>query len=75
MARKKEQPKPISALRFDFVASLENVCQQAIMMLQVVDTLVRQDTSLKPTVRDLLKERSDALRMALIGDDSEGGEG
>lgn len=69
MARKKETPKPMFSLRHDFVASLENLCSECIMLLQVVDTLVRQDDSLKPAVRGLLKERSEALRAALMTED------
>lgn len=69
MARRKDPPEPLSSLRFEFVDALENVCHQSIMMLQVVDTLTRQDSSLKPTVKSLLEERSKALREALIGGD------
>jgi hypothetical protein len=69
MARKKEPPKPMSSLRFEFVASLENLCNEAIMMLHAVDTLVRQDDGVKPGVRDILRERSAALRAALLSEE------
>lgn len=68
MARKKEPPRPLSALRFDFVDSLENVCNQAMMLLQVVDSVIGQDL-LKPAISEMLAERSKALRVALIGED------
>ena len=69
MNRKKEPPKPMSNLRHDFVAALENVCQQALMLMQAVDTVLQHDTNLKPGVRDILKERSDAMRAALLEDE------
>jgi hypothetical protein len=69
MARKKEAPKPLFELRHDFVASLENVCQQSMMLLQAVDAVLQHDSNLKPGVRDILKERSDAMRAALMSED------
>lgn len=74
MARKKEPPKPISHVRFDFVDSLENVCQQSLMLLQMVDIILQhQDAGVpfKPGVLELLQQRADALREALIGKDDE----
>lgn len=68
MARRKEPPKPMSSLRHDFVASLENVCNEAMMLLQAVDTVLQHDTNLKPGVRDILKERSAAMRAALLSE-------
>ncbi len=68
MARKKEAPKPISTLRFDFIDSLENLCHQSIMLLQVVDSILQQDL-LKPAIAEMLTERSKALRAALISEE------
>lgn len=68
MARKKEAPKPLSHLRFDFADSLENVCNQAMMLLQAVDTLI-QHGDVKPSIKEILIERSKAMRDALISDD------
>jgi hypothetical protein len=72
MARKKEPPKPLAGLRFDFVESLENVCQQSLMLLQVVDTILKhqdEGVPLKPGVLAIMQQRADALREALIGRD------
>lgn len=69
MARKKDPPKPLSSLRFDFVTSLENTCNQAMMLLQTVDMILQHDTNLKPGVRDILAERAKALRDALVSDE------
>lgn len=63
MARK-EPPKPMFDLRHDFVASLENLCQQSLMMLQAVEAVVKDD-KLNPAVRSVLQERVAALRAAL----------
>ena len=70
MARKKDTPKPISHLRFDFVDSLENVCQQSIMLLQAVDTVIKHG-ELNDEIKGILSERSKALRESLIGDGSD----
>lgn len=69
MAKKKDAPPPMFTLRHEFVASLENLCQQALMMVQALDTVLQHDTGLKPGVRDLLAERNKALRAALLSED------
>ena len=69
MARKKPDPKPLAGLRFDFADALENVCNQSMMMLQAVGTILQHDENLKPGIRDILQQRHDALRNALIGKD------
>ncbi len=65
MARKKEQAKPLFDLKHDFVDSLENVCQQSIMLLQAVDTVLRNG-NLPIGVKEILAERSNAMRSALM---------
>jgi hypothetical protein len=67
MARKKPPIKPMSTLRFDFVDSLENLCQQALMLMTAVDTVLARVPSLPG--HDILAERSAALRAALISED------
>jgi hypothetical protein len=74
MARKKEQPKPISSLRFDFADSLENLCNQSMMLMQTVDSVIRHHDPSKPLnqgIIDLLRQRSDAMRAAMIGGDDD----
>lgn len=68
MARNKQPPKPLFALRHDFAASLDNVCHEAIMLLQAVDMSIRQE-GLPPAIKDILSERSKAMRAALMQDD------
>jgi hypothetical protein len=68
MARKKDPPKPMFSLKHDFVASLDNLCNECIMMLQAVETVVRDDDKLVPGVRDILRERCKAFRAALSSD-------
>lgn len=70
MARKKDPPKPMFALRFDFVASLDALCGEATMLLNALETVLKHDASLKPGVKDLLDQRCKALRAALfLGDE------
>lgn len=67
MGRKKEPAKAMFALKHDFVASLDNVCQEAIMLLQAVDMVInfKGGALLPPQIRSMLKERHDAMRAAL----------
>ena len=69
MAVKKKAVKPLSTVRFDFVDAMENVCNEAIMMLQSVDTVLQLDTTMKPGTKEILQQRHDSLRNALIGED------
>lgn len=68
MARKKEPPKPMFGLRHDFMDSLENVCQQSLMLLQAVDMVLKNGGLPKP-VAAVLQERHDAMRAALMTED------
>lgn len=68
MARNKPTPKPLFDLKHDFVASLENVSHEAIMLLQAVDMVVRNG-KLPTEISDILKERSKAMRAALTSDE------
>lgn len=69
MARKKETPKPMFDLRHDFVASLENLCQECIMMLQAVDGAIEHGKLADP-VKSILEERYKALRAALVNEEN-----
>lgn len=71
MARKKTPPKPMFDLRHDFVESLENVCQQGIMLLQTVDLLLKHDLKIPDSIKEVLKERHDAFRSALMNETPE----
>lgn len=68
MARKKEPTKPLFTLKHDFVAALDNVCHEAIMLMQTVDA-VAEFTELPEPLRVRLTERSRAMRAALSAED------
>ncbi len=70
MARKKEPPKPLFSLKFDFVASLDNVCHEAIMLMQVVDSVIHM-VEMPQGVKDMLIERAKAMRAALSNNETE----
>lgn len=65
--RKKAPPKPMFALRFDFIESLENLCQQSIMLLQCIETVMTH-TKIGPGVKEILQERVKAFRAALMSE-------
>lgn len=70
MARKKEQPKALFAVKHDFAASLDNLCHEAIMLLQAVDMVIRNGNLNEPT-KEILTERSKAFRAALSEENPE----
>jgi hypothetical protein len=68
MARKKEPAKPLFALKHDFVASLDNVCHEAIMLMQAVDMVIRHG-EVPESIKTILVERAAAMRSALSEDE------
>jgi hypothetical protein len=70
MPRKKETPPPLFRVRHEFFASVEAVCHQATMLLTALDTVLNHG-DLKPSIKEALTERSEALREALMGPDHE----
>lgn len=68
MARNKEPPKPLFALKHDFYASLDNTLQQAIMLMQAVDQALRLK-QVGEIATPILKERLDAFRRSLMSDE------
>lgn len=74
MARKKEEPKPLYPLHHEHADALQNVLQQAGMLLTTVEILNDHPEAMsKPEIRTKLKERTDALRKALYGDEWKAG--
>lgn len=71
MGRKKEPPKPICRVRFDFVESMNNLCDRAMLTWQALDTFLKHADPKKTPAYDILRERADELRAALIGADDE----
>lgn len=63
--KKKEPPKAMTAVKADFVASLDNVVHQGIMLLTAVETALRH-SSISKDLDGLLRDRTEAFRAALI---------
>jgi hypothetical protein len=68
MARQKETPKPLFAVKHDFYASLDRMAHEAIMMVQTAEQLLDLDQVKEPG-KKILKERVEAFRAALTADD------
>lgn len=64
MARKKEPAKPLFSVKHDFVDALDNVCHEAIMLMQSVDAALELGNLIEP-LHSRLAERSRAMRAAL----------
>lgn len=73
MARKKEQPKPLFAVKHDFYASLDHLAQEAIMLLQAIDMALRSEQIPDPAA-SILRERAASFRAALSRDEEPEGE-
>lgn len=71
MARKQDAPKPLFPLKHDFLRAFENVCQQATMMLTAVDTVIKHDKNIGAGAKQVLQERSKALRDAMYAQETE----
>jgi hypothetical protein len=65
MARKKDPPKPLLSMKHDFYASLDNVIQEATMLISALDTVISHG-NLSPRINDVLIERVAALRGAIF---------
>lgn len=68
MAKTKEKPKPLFAVKHDFYASVDNVAQESIMLIQAIEMALRGGKIPEP-VADILKERVAAFRASLSSDD------
>lgn len=68
MARKKDPPKPLFAVKRDFVDALDNVCHEAIMLLQAVEMVLRHG-DVPASIKEILVERTKSMRAALSADD------
>lgn len=68
MARKKEQPKALFAVKGDFYASLDHLAQESIMLIQAVE-MALQHGQIPDAAADILRERIKSFRAALTSDD------
>ncbi len=68
MAKAKEKPKSLFALKGDFNASLDNVCHEGIMLIQAIEMALRAD-KIQGEAGAVLKERAAAFRAALATDE------
>jgi hypothetical protein len=69
MAKQKEQARPLSAVRWDLVASMEAATNAAMMLTQAVDTAIELG-GMNDKVKALLQERKAAFDAAFFGGDS-----
>ena len=73
MSRRTAEPKPMCALQHDFMIALKNLCDEANLMLLLVETLIMHGEVNPPGTKEILIERAKALRAALMssneGDD------
>lgn len=65
MARAKEPIKPMLAVKFDFVASLDEVVTRAMALVQITEQLLKHDQIKKPALAEMLREHVTALKSAL----------
>lgn len=62
----KKPPKPLFGFKHEFYDSLDNALQQAMNLMQAVDQAIEFNAVKPDSMRDLLKERSAAMRAALM---------
>lgn len=65
--------KPMLDIKGDFIASLENLCHLALMLVATVNTVTKR-SDLPTGVAELLVEHSNALCDAVKGCSSDNGE-
>lgn len=70
MARKKDPAKPLLSLKHDFYDSVNNTIQEAIMLLQAVDFVLKYGGDrLPPEGKKELETRAAAFRAAVFNED------
>lgn len=72
MAKKSEPPKPIYPIKYEFYASLDNFLQQAGMLADVIDQIVKLGAITNEGAKKAIQERLDAFRKARFGEDRDG---
>jgi hypothetical protein len=70
MARKKDPAKPLLAVKGDFIAALDNLMHESLMLTQAVDMAI-QHGQLPETTAGILRERITAFKAALFTGDAE----
>lgn len=68
MARKKTEPKPIFAVKFDFVESLDAFCEAAMFLHQAV-TIALELKQVSEPVASKLREANAKLERAMTRDE------
>ena len=69
MARKKEEPKPLFAVKDDFVESLQNLSMKGVMLLQAVEqALDLGAVSQNAHAETVLRQRAVEFRAALTSE-------
>lgn len=67
MARKKEPTKPLFAVKYDFYASLDEVANTAIVLIQAIETALDLK-QIGDAAEPIVREKLDAFRKALLTD-------
>lgn len=67
MARKKEPTIPLFGLKHDFYASLDNMTQEALNLMNALETALDLG-KVHPTAAEILRERLKAFRATLTED-------
>lgn len=65
MARQKEPTRPLFGVKPEFIASLDAMLNEALMLIQAVEFAVRNDQMPEP-IREILNERVKAFRSTLM---------
>ncbi len=69
MARKTEHPKPLFALKHEFYESLDHLLPRVVALLLQVDSALELGVVRPGPTADILKERAEDVKAALMVDD------
>jgi tRNA A37 threonylcarbamoyladenosine synthetase subunit TsaC/SUA5/YrdC len=69
MARKKDPPKPLFAVKHDFVESLDAFVQATMTLHQIVSTVIDLDQVKSEPILAKLREANDRLSEAMLTKD------
>lgn len=66
MARTKTKPDPLLAHKHAFIDSLDAMMGEAMMLINALDMVLKNDTGIKLNVANLLRERLNAFRKTIF---------
>jgi hypothetical protein len=65
---KKNPPKPLLTVKFEFVEALDNVVAQSINLITLCESILEHEQIKTKGIADMLRERLDAFRKAMLTD-------